>query len=123
MIKKLSVTVINYSIARKNKRRTHRGLLVCCILFFICRYVMSGLHKGLMQYHTKVDVKIGCELILALTRRGRIGRYCVCHKSKTVFFNLANITREYVGNVTEFIRDLELTLPSIVEWDCKTYLR
>jgi hypothetical protein len=43
--------------------------------------------------------------------------------SKTEFRNVANITREYVGDITEFIGDLKLALPPIVEWNCTIYAR
>jgi hypothetical protein len=65
-----------------------------------------------------VDVKVGIDLILANTRDSRVRGYCICQKSKTVFRNVANITREYIRNFSEFIRNFELMLPPIVEWNC-----
>jgi hypothetical protein len=74
-----------------------------------------------MQYHAIVDVKVGGDLILALTGCSTISGYRVSYKSKAVFRNVANITREYVWNVTEFPWDFKLTLPPIIERDCIIY--
>ena len=41
---------------------------------------------------------------------------------ETVLRNVANITREYVRNFSEFIRDIELFFSPIVEWDCLIYV-
>jgi hypothetical protein len=67
-----------------------------------------------MQHNTKVDVKVGCDLIFTSSGCCRVRGYRVCHESKTEFWNAANITREDVRNPTDFTGDLELTLPSIV---------
>ena len=71
-----------------------------------------------MQNDAKVYVKVGSDLVLASTRRGRVGGYGICYKSKTVFWNRANIARECARNITQFVRNFELTLPPIIEWDC-----
>jgi hypothetical protein len=76
-----------------------------------------------VQYNTEVDVKVSSDLILAGTRHSRIYGYGVRHKSKTEFWNIANITREYVRDIVEFIGDFKVTLPPIVEWNCTIYTR
>ena len=91
-------------------------LLVCAIFIFVIR---PRLHKWLMQNNTKVDVKIGSDLIFTSARGGWISGYCVCHKHKTVFRNTSNITRKNIRNFSKFIWDLELTLPPIIERDWK----
>ena len=70
-----------------------------------------------MQYNGKVDVKVSCYLIFARTGCCRVGGYSICHKSKTVFRNVTNITRECVRDFSKFLRDFELTLPSIIDRD------
>jgi hypothetical protein len=69
-----------------------------------------------------VDVKVGSNLILAGARCGRVGGYRVSHKSKAIFWNVAYVTGEYFWNFTKFIRNIELTLSSIINWDCTLYM-
>jgi hypothetical protein len=113
-ITKLSVTPINIVLPKKKKqKKAHQHLLVPFILLLTrLRY------KRLMQYDAKVEIKVGGDLIPAMTRCCRIGGYRVCHKSKGIFRNIANITREYVRNITELVGNFKLMLCPIVERNC-----
>ena len=102
---------------------THQWLLFSGILFFIARLFISRLHKWLVQYDTKVDMKVYGDLILASARRGRVCGHCVCHQSKREFRNVTKITREKIRYISKLIRNFELTLPPIVDWDCTIYFK
>jgi len=47
-----------------------------------------------------------------------IRRCSVCNERQRVLQDFGNVAFEYFGDVMEFIRDLELVLPSVIDRDC-----
>jgi hypothetical protein len=68
MITKTSVTIRNIRNIWHEEENL-KGLLMDYYYSFIAgRFITSRLNKWLMQYHTKVDVKVDGDLILASSR-------------------------------------------------------
>ena len=107
---------------KKGQRASFQQLLIVHILFFITRYFSRGLCMWLVQYNTKVDVKVSCNLILVSARNRHVCGEHVSHKSKSKLRNIAQVTREQIGYLWKLIRNAELAVPPIVDWDCIMYL-